>query len=252
MAIGFESILKSLGNRDLILPYFEASLINDEWPEFYDIRVDSRPYYGMGDGYFHPSTHPLMGERELYYMFHPDTRGQMVFERNSLQRQMTLGMGSALHAVLQTQMQMVGLVTCPEDIETEYINHKHHVRGRMDWIVTHPNGTRIVTEFKTRTHYKYAKMTEPLPSWVAQVNLALDSQDADLGVLLMVESGWPYRMREFHIKRDPELLKSIYAKFDRVRQAIADNEPPKYCCSPDSIEMQECPARFACWLKGKS
>jgi hypothetical protein len=251
MPSGFEGLLKTLGNRDLITPYFEAGMLADNWPDEYTVRIDSKPYYGLGDGYFHPSTHPLKGERELYYEFHPDYRDLMVWERNSLQRQMTLAMGSALHGVLQTQLEMTGLVT-RDDIEVEYINHEHHVRGRIDWIVNHPNGGRVVTEFKTRTHWKFAKQEEPEPSWIAQLNLGLDSQDADLGVLLMAEAGFPYRLREFHVKRDRVLLENVYGKFDRVRAAIAANEPPKYCCGPgDKATIDACPARFQCWLKGQ-
>jgi hypothetical protein len=245
---GFESLLKALGQRDLITPYFEAGMLADNWPPYYDIRIDSRPYYGAGDGYFHPSTHPMMGERQLYYIFHPDYADELAFERNSVQRQMTLAMGSALHGVIQTQMEMCKLVT-REDIEVEYINRAHHVRGRIDWVTNHPSVGRLPVEFKTRTHFKWARQEAPEPSWVAQLNLGLDSQDCDLGVLLMAESGFPYRLREFHIKRDRQLLDGIYEKFDRVREAIRNNEPPRHCCGPgDKKTIDACPARFCCWL----
>lgn len=147
MPVGFEGVLGRLVNKDLILPYFEISMLADNWPDSYDINVDSSEYYGLGDGYFHPSTHPLMGERQLYLMFHPDTRDSMVGERKSLKGQMTLTMGSALHAVLQTQMKQARLIY-DDDIEVEYINHDHHVRGRIDWIAHLPNGLIVPVEFK--------------------------------------------------------------------------------------------------------
>lgn len=254
---GMESIIGSLTNQDLILPYFEVGMLADTWPNRYSIEVDSSPYYGLDeegkpDGYFHPSTHPLLGERELYYRFHPDTRDNLVFERNSVQKQMMFAMGSAGHAVLQTQMTMTGLIKDPRwgyDIEREYINEEHHVRGRIDWLCEHPNGTRLVVEFKTRSPWLFKKQKEPETSWVAQLNLGLDAMDEDLGVLLMMEAGYPWTLQEFHVRRDRELLASIYAKFDRVRAAIAANEPPRYCCAPGSKEMDACPARYSCWLK---
>ena len=221
-------------------------MLSDQWPDSYQVTIDSSPYYGAGDGYFHPSTHPLMGERELYYRSHPATRDKMIPERNSLQRQMGFAMGSALHGVVQTQMQMMQLVT-PEDIEVEYIIAEHHVRGRIDWMATLPGGQRIAVEMKTRTASKFAFQKEIEQSWRCQLNLAMDSQGVDLGVLLMVESGFPYRMTEFQVRRDPLLLEEIYDKFDRVREAIARNEPPRYCCAPDSKTMQACPARGVCW-----
>lgn len=246
--MSFESVLKALGQRDLILPYFEASIISERWPDHYDIRVDSSPYYGAGDGYFHPSTHPTMGERQLYYMFHPDTAPLMVWERPHLKREMWFAMGSALHAVLQTQMQMSELIKDPDNIEREYVNHEHHVRGRIDWIVDHPNGQTIPVEFKTQNSFEFRK-DEVKPEWLAQLNLGLDAVGEDFGIVLVAERGGMFDMREHHVRRDEELLADIYARFDRVRQAIADNKPPKYCCAPDSEAMQKCPARFQCWLK---
>lgn len=251
MATGFDAILNRLASRDLILPYFESGMLADNWPPSYTIEIDSSPYYGLDedgkpDGYFHPSSHALLGERELYYRFHPDTRDKMVWERNSLQRQLGFAMGSALHGVVQTQMVMMGLVA-PEDVEVEYVNEEHHVRGRIDWMAN-LNDTRLAVEMKTRTSWLFARQTEIEPSWRAQLNLAMDSQDVDLGVLLMMESGYPYRCTEFQVQRDRELLAEIYAKFDRVRAAVEANEPPRHCCAPDSTIMQACPARYVCWL----
>lgn len=250
---GFDKVLGRLADQDLITPYFEAAVLADNWPLSYNVKIDSSPYYGLDtdgkpDGYFHPSTHPTLGERELYYRFHPDFRDKLAWEPNSVQRQMAFAVGSALHGVVQTQMVMAGLVH-PDDIEVEYVNEEHHVRGRIDWMTHHPNGTRLLVELKTRTPRKFAYQTEPEPSWVAQVNLGLDSQDCDLGILLMLEAGYPFRLTEFRIRRDPILLESIYAKFDRVRAAIAANEPPRHCCAPDSTEMKKCPARGHCWMK---
>lgn len=249
---GLQHLLDSLASRDLILPYFEANLLADNWPDSYTIKIDSSPYYGAGDGFFHPSTHATKGERELYYMMHPDYQSELVWERPSLQREMAFAMGSALHGVLQTHMEMVDLVRGPEDIEWEYINEEHHVRGRVDWITHHPNGSVFPVEFKTRTHFKYAQQMEPEPSWVAQLNLGLDALDCDLGILLMAESGFPYRMREFQVRRDRELLDEIYSKFDRVREAVAINKPPRHCCAPDSTTMKKCPARNVCWLSDEA
>ena len=190
----------------------------------------------------------MLGERELYYRFHPDVRDKLAWEPNSVQRQMAFAVGFALHGVVQTQMVMAGLVH-PDDIEVEYVNEEHNVRGRIDWLAHHPNGTRLLVELKTCNQRKFANQTEPDPSWVAQVNLGLDSQDLDLGILLMLEAGYPYRLTEFRIRRDPILLDSIYSKFDRVRAAIERNEPPRHCCAPDSTEMKKCPARGHCWMK---
>ncbi|WNT44781.1 HNH endonuclease [Mycobacterium phage Yassified] len=146
---GRKSIFRSLAERDLLIPYFRNALLSQEWPDEYTIKVDSSPYYGKGDGYFHPSTHALMPARQLYYHFHPDTRDKIIQEDRTITQEMTLTMGSAIHAVVQTQFQMAGLIKGPDDCEVEYVDRTHHVRGRVDFIVHHPNGQVIPVEMKS-------------------------------------------------------------------------------------------------------
>ena len=176
-----KNILNALQQKQIVLPYLENAFHSDQWPDEYNIRVDSQPYYGLedeegithdvgvGDGYFHPSSHPLMPSRELYYRFHPKHNGMVINERRSLTSHMTLAGGSAMHAVIQTQLHMAkvlmkgsGLDTwaptehnplvkgrwVPENpYEWEYINTEHMVRGRMDGILDHPLG-QMGFEFK--------------------------------------------------------------------------------------------------------
>jgi len=246
-----DNILQRLASKELILPVFENQMRFDEWPDSYQVKVDSSPYYGAGDGFFHPSTHPLMPARQLYYMFHPDTRDKIVPEANTLQRQMTLSVHSAIHAVIQTQMQMTGLVVSEEDIEVEYVNHEHHVRGRIDFIVDHPTEGRVPVELKGQNPYSFRKQETIKPEWDAQLSLALDNVGADFGILMVLETGWPYQLKEYRVQRNDALLSEIYTKFDLVREAIATNTPPRHCCMPDSPEMKVCPARMVCWLKPK-
>lgn len=243
----FDNILKRLSQKEVITPYLENAIMADNWPDQYMVPVDSSPYYGKGDGYFHPSTHPLMGARQLYYMFHPETRGKLYVEPKRLTSQMIFAMGSALHAVVQTQFQMTGLLE-PEDVEVEYVNHDHHVRGRIDFILNHPSRGRTVVEMKTLVSRMFGKLEEIKPEWDAQLSIALDNMGASEGILLVVERGDPFRIREFVVPRNDALLSEIYTKFDYVRECIALNTPPKACCAPDSKEMKDCPARFKCWL----
>lgn len=246
---GQRSIFKSLADRDLLIPYFRNALLADEWPMTYDVVIDSSPYYGRGDGYFHPSTHGLLGARELYYRFHPDTRDTMIPEERTIEKEMTFAMGSALHGVIQTQFEMAGLIKASEDVEVEYVITEHHVRGRVDFIVHHPNGRRLVVELKTQNSRAFAFQEEIKPIWDAQLSLALHGIGETEGILLVLESGYPYRMKEYRVPRNEHLLKVIFDKFDYVRECIALNSPPEYCCAPESKEMKACPARFSCWMK---
>lgn len=248
-ASGKKSIFKSLAERDLLIPYFRNALLSQEWPDKYQIEVDSSPYYGRGDGYFHPSTHGLLGARQLYFRFHPDFRDRMVHEERTITQEMTLTMGSAIHAVVQTQFEMAKLIKGPEDIEVEYIIPEHHVRGRVDFIVHHPDGNVYPVELKTQNSRAFSLQKELKPIWDAQLSMGLHGTGYDEGVLLVVESGYPFGMREYRVPRNDKLLREIFAKFDYVRECIALNSPPEYCCSPGSKEMDKCPARYECWLK---
>ena len=247
MASPWEGLFRRLADREMILPYFEQAMLSDKWPDEYTVKIDSSPYYGAGDGYFHPSSHPLMGARRLYYMFHPETRDQIIQERRTLQSHMTLSMGSALHGIIQAQFQMAGLITSPDMIEVEYVNRDHHVRGRADFIVDHPQGERLLVELKTQNSYAFKKQEEIKPAWDAQLSLALDNLGVETGILMVLESGWPYQMREYRVTRNVPLLEEIYAKFDYVRECIARDTPPPHCCADQSDEMKKCPARFLCW-----
>lgn len=247
----YGSILSSLMDKELLLPYFRNALLSKQWPDSYQVQIDSSPYYGTGDGYFHPSTHGLIGARELYYRFHPDHQEHLIHEVRNVQSEMTLAMGSALHGIVQAQFQMAGLIKDEEDVEVEYVIAEHHVRGRVDFLVHHPDGNTYPVELKTQNSRSFELQNAIKPIWDAQLSMGLHGTGYPTGVLLVLESGYPYRMKEFRVDRNDTLLSEIFAKFDYVRECIAHNTPPEHCCPLDSTQMKACPARFQCWLSGK-
>lgn len=248
----YASVLSSLLDQEVLLPYFRNALLSQSWPDSYTVTIDSGPYYGHGDGYFHPSSHALMGARELYYRFHPDHRDRLIHEPRSVQSEMTLAMGSALHGIVQTQFQMAGLIADASDCEVEYVIDDHHVRGRADFVVHHPDGQTRVVELKTMNSRSFSLLTEIKPVWDAQLSMALHGLGHSEGVLLVLESGYPYQMREFRVPRNDALLAEVFAKFAHVRDCIAANTPPEHCCPLNSVQMKACPAKFECWLSKKT
>lgn len=248
---GQRSIFKSLAERDLLIPYFRNALLSQEWPDSYTITIDSSPYYGRGDGYFHPSTHGLMPARQLYYHFLPETRDKMIPRERTIESEMTLAMGSSVHGIVQTQFEMADLIKSSEDVEVEYIIKEHHVRGRVDFVVHHPNGDIIPVELKTQNSRAFAFQKEIKPVWDAQLSMGLHGLGRPWGILLVVEAGYPFNMREYRVPRNDALLSEIFAKFDYVRECVDLKTPPEYCCSLGSKEMEACPAKYECWLKSK-
>lgn len=247
----YTSVLSSLADKDILLPYFRNAMLSKQWPDNYTVTIDSSPYYGKGDGMFHPSTHALMPARELYYRFHPDHQENLLLEQRNVQSEMTLAMGSALHGIVQTQFQMAGLIKSEEDVEVEYTIEEHHARGRVDFIVEHPAEGRVPVELKTQNSRGFDLQKEIKPTWDAQLSMGLHGTGYAYGILLVLESGYPYRMKEYRVNRNDKLLSEIFAKFDYVRECIALNTPPEYCCPLDSITMKACPARYECWMKGQ-
>ncbi|QDF18642.1 Cas4 family exonuclease [Gordonia phage Pupper] len=249
-----DNIFSSLVDKNLLIPYFRNAMLGNSWPDSYQIEVDSSPYYGAGDGYFHPSTHAVTtnfnqaGARFLFYLFHEAYQGLLIFEPRDLQSEMTLAMGSALHAVVQTQFIQAGLLK-EEDTEVEYVLEEQHARGRIDMIPVIPKYGRVVTELKTQNSRSFSFQKEVKPEWDAQLSMGLYSQNEDEGVLLVLEAGHPYHMREYRVKRNDRLLMEIFDKFARVRESIARDTPPAHCCALGSPEMDKCPARYVCWLR---
>lgn len=261
---GFKSILNKLQDRKIITPYLDLAITSGKWPDRYTITIDSRPYYGLKedgtiDGYFHPSTHSQMGARLLWYMVHPEYWDKLEREPHSVQEEMTFAMGSALHGVVQTQFQMLGLCAPNDeegwspDVEVEYTNDTHNLKGRNDFTVHHPDRGVIPVELKTRNVRGFAKLDSTVESmemsWRYQLSLALANLGYDFGILLVLQAGWPYRYEEIPYPVEMDLVDQAYGRFDEAAAGLAVDIPPVHCCSYGSSTMKSCPARFVCYLK---
>jgi hypothetical protein len=109
-------------------------------------------------------------------------------------------------------------------------------------------GAGFIPTHNTQNSFAFKKQDTIKESWDAQMSLAMDNTGFDYGILLVMESGWPYSFKEFRVPRNDKLLSEIYAKFDFVRSCISMNTPPNPCCMLNSKQMENCPARFMCWL----
>ncbi|AVO25015.1 exonuclease [Rhodococcus phage Finch] len=271
------SIFKRLYEKQLVMPYLENAFHNDNWPDQYFINVDSSPYYGLmdedgvthetgaGDGYFHPSTHPLMSERELYYRFHPLYASRLPRERRNLTSHLTLAAGSAMHATIQTMLDMSGILKRGDEEwhdhsslvkaryaknnlgEWEYIREDIKLRGRSDGVIKHPEEGEFMLEFKTMNSRMYRILKESKEPWSIQTELAADQYGVDLSVILVMEMGYPFDFKEFHIPRRTSHIEPIYEKFDRVLEAVKRDTPPPCSHAYASTLSKHCPVSQFCW-----
>lgn len=255
--MNLQNIFNRLADRDVVIPLLEDAITSGEWPDTYTVTIDSSPYYGMtdvdgeggkggsGDGYFHPSSSPFWGERRLFLAYHPKHQHEAIQEGRSVMGEMTLSMGSALHGVIQTQLRMAGVLQ-PENEEYEYIIEEHNCRGRIDGILDLPSGS-TVWELKTMNSYSFKNLEVIKDSWDVQISMGMYATGHDYGILHVVESGWPYNMKEFKVPRNDELLSKTFTKFDHVQDALEEDIMPAPCCAPGSATHKGCPFRHFCF-----
>lgn len=244
------SIFRHLADEEIVIPHLERALFSEQWPDAYDIKVDlgrHTPPPPGEIGWFYPSAHCLMDPRRLYYDIHPEYR-PLPKDKFTLSSIMSMTMGTAAHSVVQTQLQMAGKITSEEDIEVRFRNEERRCRGRLDFIFTKADGTRIPVEMKTQNSRGFGQTKEILPYWECQLQVTMDGLGYDEGVLFVVEMGYPWQMREFRVRRDEEMLKVIYEKWATVLEHVKANIPPKHCCKRDSSDMDKCRAKSVCWL----
>lgn len=251
MVVLKQSFFKKVADGDIVIPHLERALFAEEWPESYTIKVDTSPHKPPPLGEirrFYPSTHCLMDRRRLYYEVHPDYWPLLPKEKFPLSSIWSMTMGTAAHAIIQTQLQMAGKIVSEDDIEVRFRSEEHWCSGRADWIFTKADGTRVPIELKTQNSRAYGFTKEILPSWECQLQVTMDGLGYDEGVLMVVEMGHPWQMREFRVRRDEQLLNVIYEKWATVLEHVKLNIPPKHCCEYRSTEMDKCRAKSVCWL----
>lgn len=240
--------LQMLGSRQVIVPHLESSLMSENWPDSYTVEIDSSPYYGTGDGYFHPSSHCLPSAYYLWHQLNPDAPSLPEQWPKTVEGQLSLAMGTALHAITETQMIMCGLVKDKSRCEVEFVSERHHGRGHMDFVIDeHPNGKTYPVEFKTQNSRAFYDETRPKRSWVYQLNCYMDWGHFQQGVVLVATNGAPFSYKEFAIEPQKGLLTPVYQKWEYVYQCLKEDREPEKCCEQAGLESHQCPRGEVCW-----
>lgn len=235
-------LLDKLASKEILIPHIEQTMLSDKWPDSYTVEIDSSPYYGQttpdgevleigsGDGYFHPSS-ALACQRDLYVAFHPRLQHLRPKLRKGLAFYMTVNFGQAIHGMMQTQLEMCGLLV-PGTVEYEYVCDHHNVRGRIDAVIQPPGHGEVVLDIKTMNSrgFGFLKPHTPKREWEAQVNLGMAHYNVREGLILVVEAGYPWQLKEVPIKYNEELLDELYTKWERVLTSIERDTPPDCLC----------------------
>jgi hypothetical protein len=243
----FDKILSD----NLIAPYLELALRKDDWPEQLIIPL---PEHGSKrDFKFHPSSHCTPDDRELYYRLHPDYRDQLEKRKFAGMDNLSMIQGTIFHVVIQQKLKQDGWLE-DQHIEQSLSSEEHNGTGHLDFLFpNHPTaGKDIPVDIKTASPKSFDNMYKPSFNYLAQLNCYMDWGGWDEGVILVVEAGRPFRMKEFRVLRNELILHQVYSKWKRVREAIATNTPPPLCavrdsfCTIGSPAYKSCPARTVC------
>jgi hypothetical protein len=212
--------------------------------------------YNHFDGWFHPSSHPLLPERLLWwFMSQPQN---MIREHMRRENMMSVTVGVTMHAFIETAIEDIGLMV---SANTPFSDESTRSRGKVDGItkIYLPPWERQVFEFKTSNaraidsidDLDLEKFKKKWPDYYAQVQEYMRISGLRMAVVLVVGMGYPWTMREFHIPYDIAFAEGIKQKYLRVIAAAESDEMPiMACCKIGSSTHRECPARNVCPVNG--
>lgn len=260
-----------MASADLIIKPLLLRYFNDaQFPDTHTVTFRKEESEDrVPDGWFHPSEHPTKTERQLYYyLAEPDKwRGW----RPDYTLRMSVLMGSAVHDFGEMALKDLGLLMQPSGIcvacgmpqpsvckEFGARDEETRSRGHMDGILNLVTLGMGGFELKTCHPMAITKIQDgdvaafrkKWPYYYAQIQEYMRMTGLPYYIVLFFGMGNPWEMREFRIEADLVFQQQTKNKYMAVRRAVERGRPPMACCSVQSKESKECPAR-ACevtWL----
>lgn len=261
----FRGVLNSASDGLVIKPLLHSYLLEAKFPKHFTVTFRQHALDHGPDGWFHPSTHPLWTERQLWYWINrPET---FIPEKMAYMSVLSITMGSAVHDFQDFCLKDMGVLLTPDGpcpcgdpeckewyVEDLELQSRGHMDGRAALHVpAYPEFTQQVYEFKTIT--ERAKLPPKdndidwliakKPGYYAQVQEYLRMTGFRLAIVLFLSMGHPWEMREIQIPFNQKFAYDISEKYRRVLEAPSDALPPP-CCGPGSKESKVCPFRGTC------
>ena len=254
----FKRIIDAAENNTRLIPILYGYLEGGKLPDPFTVKVRGGTGDRKPDDWFHPSSHPLLTERQLYYYltdpgaWEPDPFAYTI--------KMSTLIGSMVHDVVETGLTDLGYLikpegTCPAcglpqpskckehgaiDVET---GSRGHVDGLLKWGDGFEFKTSIPWALKDMRNNDVEAFRIKWPYYYAQVQEYMRMMGLASYIVLVWSMGNPWDMREFTIEADPFYQEQTRQKYLAVREAVRLGEPPSMCCQAGSAQSKSCPAR---------
>lgn len=264
------SILKDLSKQQKLVPHINRWFLQSK-EGMPPINLDV-PLYKEKDDAFHPSGDCTDCARVLYAR----REGHIESEKfgsgdyktfanghmwhNLLYYVVCEGLGFTTRRYIEQEYRLQAWAdTYPGDAKLEIMEgpfpfdaaaEKH--AGAAWWARGHMDMARVqipgyddpyLVDVKTMNYRHFSQELPPEPFWskyLHQINVYLDWADLDTAILLAVKMDSGYEMKEIEIQRDPDLVNSVYRKWDRVTEAQRAGAPPEHdCLDPASCESKD-------------
>jgi hypothetical protein len=251
--------------NEILIPVIRTALYNPHFSSF-DVPIGAF-HERKPDGKFHPSTHPLWTERQLFYYLTSSLESQPLDDLGA----MAVTAGNFWHSFIQTLGLDAGFLKVSDPnakhahdkaelfVQDKVLGSQGFLDGVLNEEVLSIDGPRGF-EYKSMNSRKLGTCpkgspTDPekinwlvakCPVYYAQAQEYLRMTGFPFQQMLFMALEYPYEMIEICVPYNYSFAQSIADKYHRVRQAVADGELPDACCSIKSKESKECLARLVC------
>jgi hypothetical protein len=245
---------KNLLLKPLLYKYFHEAQFPDEFTVTFkkETTGDRRP-----DDWFHPSAHPLMTVRQLYYYL-TDPDGYEGWRPDYTLR-MSVLMGSALHDFIEMGLIDLGMLLKPSGTcvacgrpqpsqckEFGAIDRRTRSRGHTDGLLKDGRGFELKSAapqaIGTIADNDLEAFRKKWPYYYGQQQEYQRMMGLEESIVLFFGMGNPWEMREFVIPRDIAFQVETERKYLEAREAAEKGIVPPACCGPRSKMSRECPA----------
>lgn len=258
LSAGFARLLDDRSERGWeVVPRLRAYLYDAEVPPV-TIVVDALTSRREPDGWFHPSSHPMWSEAQLYvYLTAPD---KLVPDPLEYEGATAVSAGTFFHGFLQHAGLQEGVFveregercdcggkwTSTHNRAEVYAEDRETMsRGHEDGETDSGKGVEIKTahpavQEKCRT---LQGLIASKPHYYAQVQDYMRMVGWEATCVVFISMVYPFPMTEVLVPFDKVFAMKLREKYLRVREAVERGAfPYRGCCG----EPKDCPARVVC------